>query len=482
MICLRVGKRLPALIQTSAGAVAVALGLIVLIGWQTGNSTLTQLRPGFPQMLYVTALAFALAGVGLLSSVATRDSVAGIAGLLTAAIGLLSLVQDLLGIDPRLDLLFGGRQYLAPGMAEFSRMPPNEALCFALAGAALFIRRAGGEARMSMATSLLGCATAALGLVAVIGYVSDLAPAYGWGRLTRMAVHTALGLLIVGCGLVSSGWRDAPASGAAPHRIPILVGVASLTVTIAIWHGLLVHDRERSSELIRTHASHLSSLITAPLESQARALEHMAHEFAPGSGVRDQWAIHARDYMHQFDACTAVQRVDLTTGENWQMPNATLVPATLRDHTFQIAAASGATAITHAVDLADNTQGFLIVVPWPSAGAPRGGLVSAVRVDKLAGPALEGQQQYGFQAALFDGVRQIYGQAGEVSDQWMTEIDVNVRGAPFKLRVWPTPARAAQLDGRLPSVILAGGLLLSAVLACMTFFAGTFRRREQQFQ
>ena len=482
MIALRVGERLPALIQTSAGALAVALGFVVLVGWQSANATLTQLRPGLPGMQYATALAFALAGVGLLSSVAARNSVAGIAGLLTAAIGALSLVQDLLGIDPQVDLLFGSLQHLALGLAEFSRMSPSESLCFTFAGSALFIRRAGGEARMSMATSLLGCATAALGLVAVIGYVSDLAPAYGWGRLTRMALHTAVGILIVGCGLVASGWRDAPSSHDAPHRVPTLVGVASLTVTIAIWHGLLVHDRERSSELIRTHASYLASIITAQIESQARTLEHMAHEFAPGTNARDRWEIESRGYLHQFDSSVALERIDSTTGQIWREPDIRLVPDTLRDHTLQLAAESGATAVTHAVDLPGNVQGFLIVVPLIAADAVHGGLVSTVRIDTLAGPALDGQEQFDYQAALFDGVRQIHGQAGEVADQWMTEVDVGARGVPFKLRVWPTPARAARLDGRLPSLILAGGLLLSAVLACMTFFAGTIRRREQQLR
>lgn len=479
---LRIGERLPAVIQTSAGALAVALGLVVLVGWQGGHPTLTRLHPGLPEMQYVTALGFALAGVGLLSSVAARDSVAGIAGLLTSAIGGLSLVQDLLGIDPRLDLLFGGPQYLALGVAEFSRMSPNESLCFAFVGAALFIRRAGGEARMSMATSLLGCATAALGLVAVIGCVSDLAPAYGWGRLTRMALHTAVGILIVGGGLIASGWRDAPASGDASHRVPTLVGVASLTVTIAIWHGLLVHDRERSAELIRTHAAHLGSIISAQLESQARNLERMAHGFVPDVQARDQWEIAARDHMHQFDGGVALERVISATHEVWRVPEDRLVPATLRDHTLQLAAESGATAVTHAIELSENAPGFLIVVPLVAAGAVQGGLVSAVRIDRLAGRALDSQEQFGYQAALFDGVRQIYGQAGEVGDQWMTEVDISVRGAPFKLRVWPTARRAAQLDGRLPSLILAGGLLLSAVLACMTFFAGTIRRREQQLR
>lgn len=75
---LRFADNLSAAVQLSAGVAAILLGLIVIVGWQTGSPVLTQVRPGLPAMQYVNALAFVIAGVGLLSAGSGRDDLAGI--------------------------------------------------------------------------------------------------------------------------------------------------------------------------------------------------------------------------------------------------------------------------------------------------------------------------------------------------------------------------------------------------------------------
>jgi signal transduction histidine kinase/DNA-binding response OmpR family regulator len=494
----RLTNRVSAVIQTASGVAAVVLGLAVIIGWHTGNSTLTQVRPGLAAMQYVNALAFVLAGIGLLSAAVGRDGAAGIAGLLTAAIGVLSLTQDILLVDPKVDFLFGVKEYLASGAAAPARMSPNAAICFGLIGLALFLRRAGGTARMSMATSLLGSTTAALGLVAVVGYASDLPTAYGWGRLAQMAVHTAAGLLVIGCGLVASGWRDSPVNGGAAHRIPVLVGVASLTATVAVWHALVVHDRQRTFLLIATEAAFLGSSIATPLEEQVLALERLAHRWSNAPAADgDRWTREAAIHLQQFTAYQSIERIDVIAGHHWRVPSRTdAIPAAARDHVLQTARARGTTFVTGALDLhADEApsndresqvpsgSGFLIVVPLFESGSLDGAVIGAVRFDKLVEHALAGQQQ-GYETALFDGVRRVYGRtdAAPVSDEWMADVAVGVRDAPLRLRVWPTPSRLARLEGPMSSLILGGGLLLSTVLACMTFFAGTSRQRERQLR
>src|SRR5690606_23044954 len=107
-------------------------------------------------------------------------------------------------------LIFGVTVYLTAGAATLARMPVNAAICFTLIGAALFLRRVVGPARMSMPTSFLGAGTAALALVAVVGHLTDLTTAYGWGLLTSMALHSAVGFVLAGSGLAARGWRDAP--------------------------------------------------------------------------------------------------------------------------------------------------------------------------------------------------------------------------------------------------------------------------------
>ena len=477
----RVGSNISAAVQLSSGVTAVLLGLIVIVGWQSGSPVLTQVRPGLPAMQYVNALAFVIAGVGLLAAGSGRDDVAGISGLLIGAIGLLSLSQDLLNVDSQIDFLFEVTTYVTSGAATPARMPPNAALCFALAGTGLFLRRAAGAGRMSMPTSFLGATTAALGLVAVLGYATELATSYGWGRLTSMALHTAIGFVFVGSGLAARGWRDAPTVSAT--RFPALVGVASLTASIAVWHALAAHDRQRTFQLIHTHAAYLRAAIAAPVENEARALERMARRLGHGPASPEAWAIDAGQHLDDFAGTHALERVDFASGMRWAVPDgfqASNGLAERRGQALSAAREDGTTNISSTVQLPDGSHGFVIAVPVLRAGAAEGAVIGIVRFDTLVERALVGQEQVGYELAILDGMRQVHGddRPGPEAEAWITEVDLGVRGTALRLRLWPTPARLAQLEGRMPSLMLAGGLLLSAVLTSMTFFAGTSRRRE----
>ena len=130
----RAAGGVPVFLQELSGVAATLLGLLVIVGWQTGTATLTSMAPGSAPMQYFTAVAFTLSGVGLLLAVSERGPLSGMAGLLTASIGLVSLAQDLLGVSPGTDFVFGALPFLISAHELPSRMPPNAALAIARMG------------------------------------------------------------------------------------------------------------------------------------------------------------------------------------------------------------------------------------------------------------------------------------------------------------------------------------------------------------
>lgn len=55
----------PGTLQITTGALLIALGSIVIIGWYTGSARLLQISPSFVAMQYNTALCFLLFGIAL---------------------------------------------------------------------------------------------------------------------------------------------------------------------------------------------------------------------------------------------------------------------------------------------------------------------------------------------------------------------------------------------------------------------------------
>lgn len=186
------------------GAILALLGLIVIIGWFTQNVTLIQIHPSFVPMQFNTALCFLLTGIALMAVVNGKNKAS--VGLVSVAgiIGFLTLMQYLLQVNLGLDELFMEHD-ITTKTSHPGRMAPNTALSFLTCSIAIGIP---GRSELSMRSKVLTSALVfALGFVAFIGYVLSVEASYGWGSLTRMALHTSIGFLIAGIGLSSIYWK-----------------------------------------------------------------------------------------------------------------------------------------------------------------------------------------------------------------------------------------------------------------------------------
>jgi PAS domain S-box-containing protein len=225
------------------GILPTLLGAIVLTGWYTHNTTLIQVSPTFVPMQYNTALGFLLAGIGLLSVVTTlnekRALTGKVAGTAAALVGLLTLIEYITGIDLYIDQAFMDH-YVTVATSNPGRMAPNTALCFSLTGIALLFANplAGQKSRIYL-TAVLGSITFGLGVIAFAGYAMSLETAYGWGHLTRMAVHTAAGFIVLGLGLISHAWYlERQQSREMPGWLSWAVSIGVLAFTLSLWQAL----------------------------------------------------------------------------------------------------------------------------------------------------------------------------------------------------------------------------------------------------
>ncbi|MBT4020416.1 MAG: PAS domain S-box protein [Alphaproteobacteria bacterium] len=226
-----------------AGILPTLLGLVVLTGWYTHNTTLIQVSPTFVPMQYNTALGFLLSGIGLVSAATTPSDrkawIARYVGATTAVLGLLTLIEYIAGVDLQIDQLFM-EHYVTVETSNPGRMAPNTALCFSLTGIALLFANplASQKSRIYL-TAVLGSITFGLGVIAFAGYAMNLETAYGWGHLTRMAVHTAAGFIVLGLGLVQRAWHlELQASREMPDWLSWAIGIGVLAFTLSLWQAL----------------------------------------------------------------------------------------------------------------------------------------------------------------------------------------------------------------------------------------------------
>ena len=221
-----------------AGA-TLLLGLVVLFGWYTGNRTLVQILPQFVPMQYNTALGFVLSGGALLGLALGRTRPGIAAGAAAAGIGALTLFQYVAGVDLGIDELLMDHNVTTETSSP-GRMAPNTALCFILVGLAAALSPTGWTPRRrSLLRVVLGSLAFGLSAVALSGYLTGLETAYGWGNLTRMALHTSVGFTLVALGLLALTWsRDLDGEEVLPPWLPVPLGVGVVTATLCFWQAL----------------------------------------------------------------------------------------------------------------------------------------------------------------------------------------------------------------------------------------------------
>jgi signal transduction histidine kinase/DNA-binding response OmpR family regulator/HPt (histidine-containing phosphotransfer) domain-containing protein len=226
-----------------AGAFSMLLGAIVLAGWYLHNVTLIQINAAFVPMQYNTALGFLLSGMALLLLTLDWDRMAGIPGLAVLLIGGITLIEYIGGVNLGLDQLFM-EHYVTVKTSHPGRMAPNTAFCFSLTGfTACFQAFRFGKRNVPAVIGVLGALIFGLGFVAFTGYFLGMEAAYGWGKLTRMAIHTAAGFIILGIGYMVLAWfRERIITSELPHWLPIHIGLAGCTITISIWQALHVQE------------------------------------------------------------------------------------------------------------------------------------------------------------------------------------------------------------------------------------------------
>ena len=223
-----------------AGGLSAALGGIVLLGWHFGVTPLLQVHPGLTPMAYNTAVCFVLLGSAFLAVASGTRSLARVASAAAGLIALGRLFQYVSGVPRDFETFLSRFTLPHPPVAPVP-MAPNTAIGFILIAAAAWLCSAGPRLRWRVAgVAFCGSAAAALGLNALIGYVTGL-PTYLWGHFKSMAFHTAAGLIVLGLAAVGFSWRDARKN--LRSWTAVIVAMTGAITSISLWQALsLVED------------------------------------------------------------------------------------------------------------------------------------------------------------------------------------------------------------------------------------------------
>lgn len=194
------------LIPRAASGLSIFVSCLVLMGWTFDLLVLRSVLPGQPQMVPITALTFIMASVSLWMQVSEKKSQRAapgprICGLGVILISLITLGEYLTGMDLGFDTWLFTERIQVAGASFPGRPSPHTAISFLLIGFALLLitTKRGKACRLAQIVVLM---TALIALMALVGYIYQVAFLYSITAYTGMALPTALIFIVLSAGIL----------------------------------------------------------------------------------------------------------------------------------------------------------------------------------------------------------------------------------------------------------------------------------------
>ncbi|BAY18650.1 diguanylate cyclase/phosphodiesterase with PAS/PAC and GAF sensor(s) [Anabaenopsis circularis NIES-21] len=183
----------------------VLIGCVVLMGWMKDITVLKSVVPGWVAMKVNTAICLILGGTSLWlwhwqwKPYITR-SAAQVCAFLVLVISLLTLMQYAFNLDFGIDQILFKTSIDPLGDVAPGRMAVHTAVIFLLLGLSLLLLSlAQPKYFLAQSFALVAFFIASMGL---LGYVYGNAYFYKFGSLTSIAIHTAVALILLICGIL----------------------------------------------------------------------------------------------------------------------------------------------------------------------------------------------------------------------------------------------------------------------------------------
>ena len=257
----------------ACGIPAALLGMLAILGWILQLPSLVEVLPSAAPMKLNTAIGLVLGGLGL-PGFARRSRLRLVTGGLLFALGVLTVVEYVAAVDLGIDqfLLADGSGGDTPG-----RMGLNTAVCFSGLGLAYIVASVApwmvGIVALPAAVGLLS-----VSMAAIVGYLTGMEFVYRWAGPTRMGVHTAAAIFLLGAGLLVAGWRRVERRRATWLAMGLSGCVAGITVVV--WLGGRAEQALTRAQDAQRRAGDITRLIVHGVDDLVGALHRLDERWA----------------------------------------------------------------------------------------------------------------------------------------------------------------------------------------------------------
>ncbi|WP_413294313.1 ATP-binding protein [Bdellovibrio sp. HCB185ZH] len=295
------------------------VSVIVMMGWILQYPGAVRFGPTAIPMSFNTAFLLCFLCIGILFSDRDYYKTGRVCAGIVLFFSALIFSQYPLGVNYGIDSLFVP-YFVDPLTLYPGRIAASTCTALFLLGLALFFNK---SSLLSQFVRVSCAATAScLGLVGVAGYIFNINSQYGWGSFARMALHSAICVLILSFALMVQLWVRMGRLGSHRRRFaPFYVLTAGIFTTMGLMQLLYIKDYQKTRSIteIRTTAilENFDNIFT-PL---TRSLGRMSQRFVLNDyHSRQAWEIDAEIYSSDFKGVRRIIWAEKDLVAKWVYP------------------------------------------------------------------------------------------------------------------------------------------------------------------
>jgi signal transduction histidine kinase len=358
--------------------------------------------------------------------------------------------------------IFGPRLWLLEAIG-LERMPANAAIGLGLAAAALLMVR-----RAPAAAGLLGGLCGAIGASALLGHLTQVAPAHSWATSLAMTPGTSLCLVSLAIALWPIANGEAEERAIVAWRGPLIAGVAVASLTLLFAQALRLRDDQSLARIVESGAERAETRIRSGIRYRTLALAMLSDEWEERLlRSRRSWETDARLTLSQSRGLLATEWVRADGYVRWTYPEEIRLPP---PDVELLPRKSSQVVLAAPFDLAPTGTAFRALAPIRNAeaGGQLEGWVSGAFVASKLFADLLSDLSSSYRVGVYANGRLLYrrGSTSTAEQRRFAQTRrVQLPGTlALEVRVEPSEVLAASAQSRLSSVLIASGLSVSVLL------------------
>ena len=480
-----------AILFATVGAVVLAVSGWVIAAWH--QLVLPTPSVGVPHLQYDTAWAFAFCGAALIAYALRLRRVGQLFAAAPIALGAIRLIAYLapgtINIHPIL-----GHAWLPFGAGNYNDMGVLTALVFAVLGSALSLVQPPAKSPWrSVLVAQLASMALALALLMLFGAFTAAAIGSEWllmaggERFNALLFIAVTGALLIDRLLASKNEQQMLRRSA-----PVIVWLAVFVSVLVLWRALTIEETRVIQHSTSLVAADARSQVARDLEARIDMLQRLAERTLHYPFDAEMWARDAGSLIHDVNEFQSLSWATPDSIVRWVAPRSNeskiigynMLSDPTRGAAVELAIQTRKVTVTPFTDLVVGGKGVVIYAPVFDGDTLRGIAAGALGNGNWLRSLIDGRFADHHVELVENGrvVQSVEVDGPRAEGPWSQELPLDVHNTHWILRVTPTQESLRRAASGLPETALALGIVLATLLALLTYFFQTARRRARDLK